>query len=177
MIYAKIVREICTKRPGRQKRELSTIQVGGNHKTLMSTRLVTKKYADPRIPLVTTFTNGQPIKNTLVDSGTTINVMNMETISRIGTFDLLPTPTMLELADRSKVKSEGVLEDIVISLDSWKYPPNFYLLQHKTNLAGHPLILGRWWLGTTDAYIGYRLGNMTITHGDETNNINLYPPA
>ena len=36
-IYAKTVMELCTKRPGRQKRELSTIQVGGNIANLMST--------------------------------------------------------------------------------------------------------------------------------------------
>jgi len=46
--------------------------------------------------------------------------MTMETLSHIGSSDLLPTPTMLELADRSKIKPEGVLEDIFISLDSWE---------------------------------------------------------
>lgn len=63
---------------------------------------------------------------------------------------------MLELADGSKVKIERVLEDIVISLDSWEYPADFYVLRPKSNLGGHPLILGRLWLATMGAYIGCR---------------------
>lgn len=83
----------------------------------MSTGFVTEKFVDPGIPVVTTFINGYPIRNNLIDLGADINVLTMETSSHIGSFDLLPTPTMLELADTSKVKPKGVLEDIVISLD------------------------------------------------------------
>ena len=127
-IYAKTMREICTKKLGRQKREPYTIQVGGKLASLMSTGFVTEKYVDPGIPVVTTFINGYPIKNTLIDLGVAINVMTMDTLSQIWSFDLLPTPTMLELAERSKVKPKRVLEDIVISLDSWEYPVDFYVL-------------------------------------------------
>ena len=67
----------------------------------MSTGFVTKKYVDPGIPVVTTIINGYPIRNTLIDLGAAINVMTMETLSHIGSFDLLPTPPMLELENRS----------------------------------------------------------------------------
>eukprot|EP00253_Pinus_taeda_P009414 PITA_09414 len=117
-IYAKTIRELCTEKPGRQNKEHSAIQVGGKLASLMSIGFVIEKYADPGIPMVTTFINGYPIRNTLIDLGVGINVMKMETLSHMGSFDLLPTPTMLDLANRSKVKLEGVLEDIVISLDS-----------------------------------------------------------
>ena len=164
-IYAKTMKELCTKKLGRQKKEPSIIQVGGKLSCLMSTKFFTEKYEDLGILVVTTFINGYPINITLIDLGVAINVMNMETLSHIGSFELLPTPTMLELVDRSKVKPEGVLEDIVISLDSWEYPAYFYVLQPKTNLGGNPLILGRPLLSTVDAYIVCRSGNMTITHG------------
>ena len=82
-IYAKTVRVLCTTKPRRQKREPSNIQVGGNLAILMSTRFVIEKYADPRIPMVTTFINGYPIKNTLIDLGAAINVVAMDTLSDI----------------------------------------------------------------------------------------------
>ena len=104
----------------------------------MSTKFSTKKYSNPTIPMVTTFINGYPIKSTLINFGVAINLMTMETLSHIGSFDLLPTPTMLELVDRSKVKPKGVLEDIIISLDSWEYPLDFYVIQLKNNFGGHP---------------------------------------
>jgi hypothetical protein len=51
------------------------------------------------------------------------------------------------------------------------------VLQPKTKLGGHPLILGRPWLATVDAFISYRSGSMTISYGYETKQRTLYPHA
>ena len=72
---------------------------------------------------------------------------------QLGT-EIRPTPTILELADCSTIRPEGVINDLVISVDSWEYPTNFVMLQPKSSLGGHPLILGRPWLATADAFIG-----------------------
>jgi len=65
----------------------------------------------------------------------------------------------------------------MVSVDSWEYPTNFLIINPKTRLDGHPLILGKTSLATTDAYIGYRQGNMTITRAPNIKNLALYPPA
>ena len=83
------------------------------------------------------------------------------------------TPTFLQLQDRSIVKPEGMLEDIIISIDSWEYHTDFLVLQPKSQSNGYPLILGRPWLAITDAYIGCRV----ITDGLSQKQIVLYPPA
>jgi hypothetical protein len=106
-----------------------------------------------------------------------MNVMTLETMRHLNLQNLQPTTMVLELADRSKVVPEGILEDITVSLDSWEYPVDFLVLQPKSNLGGHPLILGRPWLATADAFIGCRTGNMIISHGTERKRITLYPPA
>ena len=67
------------------------------------------------------------------------------------------------------------MEDVVISVDSWEYPTYFMVLQPKSNLGGYPLILGRPWLATTNAYIGCRSNNMTISHRNSTKKVTLYP--
>jgi len=59
-----------------------------------------------------------------------------------------------------------VLEDILVSLDSWEYPVDFMILTPKNNLGGHPFILGRPWLATTDAFISYRFGENYISNGN-----------
>jgi len=69
------------------------------------------------------------------------------------------------------------LEDITVSIDSWEYPAYFIVLDTKNRLSGYPLILGRPWLETTDAYIGCREGKMTIANGYSTKKLTLYPPA
>ena len=64
----------------------------------------------------------------------------------------------------------------MVSIDSWEYLANFLVLQPKAKLTGYPLILGRPWLATSDAYISYRAGNMTIKNGHMSKQLVLYPP-
>ena len=72
--------------------------------------------------------------------------MTIETVRKLGLTNIRPIPTILELADRSTIKPEGILGDLVISIDSWEYPADLLVLQPKSQLGGHPLILGRPWL-------------------------------
>ena len=74
-------------------------------------------------------------------------------------------------------KPEGTLEDIMVSIDSWEYPIDFLVINPRSRLDGHPLILGRPWLATSDAYICCRDGNMSIERGSVIKNLILYPPA
>lgn len=87
------------------------------------------------------------------------------------------TPTLLQLADRSVIKPDGVLEDVCVSLDSWEYPIDFMVLTCKNNLGRHSLILGRPWLDTTDSFISCRSGDTFISDGNSTKKFILYPPA
>ena len=95
----------------------------------------------------------------------------------LGLQNLKHTPTVLELADRSTVKPVGKLEDVTILVDAWYYPIDFLVLHTQSSVGGHPLILGRPWLATVDAYIGCRSRNMVISNGHNTKNLVLYPPA
>ena len=112
------------------------------------------KYGDLGNPILTVQINGVEIPNVLVDLGATINVITYETMHALGLINLKPTPTVLELADRSTIKLVGKLEDITISVDSWHYPMDLLVLQTQSPAGGHPLILGRPWLATVDACIG-----------------------
>jgi hypothetical protein len=176
-IYTKEIKELCSKKTNKIRKDPPTIHVIGNLAGLMSNTISIEKYVDPGIPMVTITINNFSISKTLIDLGAAINVMTLEMMRHLNLQNLRPTTTVLELADRSKVVPEGILEDITVSLDSWEYPVDFLVLQPKSNLGGHPLILGRPWLATTDAFIGCRTGNMIISHGTERKQITLYPPA
>jgi len=65
----------------------------------------------------------------------------------------------------------------MVSINSWEYLIDFLVLQPKAKLTGYPLIPGRLWLATTDAYISYRARNMTIKNGHMSKQLVLYPPA
>eukprot|EP00253_Pinus_taeda_P021687 PITA_21687 len=136
------------------------------------------KYGDPGHPTVTVQVGKTFVSKVLVDLGAAINIMTLETTQLLQLKNLIrEIPTILELANRSTIKPEGVIEDLVISVESWNYLANFVVLQTKTKLGGHPLILGRPWLATADAFISCRSGSMTISNGQETKQLTLYPHA
>ena len=55
---------------------------------------------------------------------------------------LRATPTILHLANRSTVTPDGMIEDIVVILDSLEYTTNFMIMSHKVKLSIYPIILG-----------------------------------
>ena len=113
----------------------------------------------------------------LVDLGATINILTTTTCQRLGITALDPTMTLLELADRSVIKPKGTLQDVMVSVDCLEYPTDFPIISPRNRLDGHPLILGRPWLATADAYISCRTGCMTIARGNNVKNLALDPPA
>jgi hypothetical protein len=166
-IIEKYVREPCLKKPRRKRKDPQTIHVIGQLVDLMLGKVFVPKYFDLGSPIVNIHIANKLITNTLIDLGETINVMTKDTLEKLELQGLLrQTPTMFFkwLID-PLVKPEGMLEDIIVSIDSWEYPIYFMVLQTKSRLGGYPLILGRPWLAIVDAYIGCREGDMTISNG------------
>jgi hypothetical protein len=84
---------------------------------------------------------------------------------------------MLQLVDILVVKPINTLQDIAILVDSWEYPADFLVINPRSGLDGHPLILGRPWIAIEDAYIGFCMRNMKISRGSATKNLIWYPPT
>jgi hypothetical protein len=102
----------------------------------------------------------------LIDLGELINVMTKGTMIRLNFTKLLRNaPIVLQLIDRSIVNPEGVLEDVIVLIDSWEYPADFIVKKNKEKLNGYPLILGRPWLATIYAFIECKTRDMTIKIG------------
>ena len=68
--------------------------------------------------------------------------MNREVLLRISFIGLRDTPTILQLVDNSIVNPDGMIEDIIVTLDSLDFPSKFFVLLPKGTLGGYPIILG-----------------------------------
>lgn len=77
-IYAKTVRYFCIKKPGRKPKDPATVHVMGKLSELMSSQPLLTKYNDPGNPTITIYINDQPIANTLIYLGVSINVMTKD---------------------------------------------------------------------------------------------------
>jgi hypothetical protein len=80
-IYAKIVRDLCIKKPGRKRKEPSIIQVIGQLSEFITE--MPSKYSDPENPVVTIEINGVDFPNTRIDLGATINVILVNTMNTL----------------------------------------------------------------------------------------------
>ena len=118
-IYSKMVRELCLKKPGQKQKDPPIIHVICQPSDYISYHPLLPKFANPENPVVTICINDIPIGNTLINLGEAINVMSMTTMKKLQLYNLLrPTPTILELADRSTVKLVWELDDITVTVAS-----------------------------------------------------------
>lgn len=153
-IYNNIIKEECFKGPERRIRDTPTINVVGLLSNLMIGRVISPKYLDPGSPVVDVHIDGIMVPDTLIDLGVAINVMTKETMLNLNLQGALrKTTTVQHLADRSTVAPEGVIENVMVSIDSYEYPIDFLVLQPKTKFNGCPITLGKPWLTTIGAYI------------------------
>ena len=169
---------MCIKLPEKKQKDPLTIHVIGEMSKCMTDQSQIEKYTNLGALVVTVIVNNTAIQNTLIDLGSTINMMTTAVLEvlQLGQ-SLRPTPSILELADRTTVKPTGVLDDIIVLVASWEYPVDFMVVESKDPSKGHPIILGRPWLATANYFIGCRDGEMTISYGLSTQRLILYHPT
>ena len=96
-ICAKTIRDLFVKKPRRKPKDPPTVHVVGKLSELMMGRCPLDKYDDPSNPTITVYIGQIQIPNVLVDLGTSINVMTIETINKLGLTNLNPTETILDM--------------------------------------------------------------------------------
>ena len=79
---------------------------------------------------------------------------------------LRPTPTILELADKS-----------IVTIASWEYAVDFLVLQTNDHVKEHPVILGSPWMEISNSFIGCREIMLTISNCTSLQNLTIYPPT
>ena len=133
-IYTKTIKELCIKKPRRNITNNSRVKVVGTLSDLLSGKETPIKYQNLGNPIGTVQIYGQTLSNALVDLGAAINILTTTTCQKLGITSIEPTSTLLELADRSVVRPEGTLYDVMVSVDSWEYPTDFLIINPKTRL-------------------------------------------
>lgn len=83
-IYTKAIRDVCVKKPGRKPKDPPTVYVMGWLSELLQGKTPLVKYGDLCNPIVIVQIDQASISNTLVDLGSTINIMTCETLKLLG---------------------------------------------------------------------------------------------
>jgi hypothetical protein len=67
---------------------------------------------DPGAPIVDVMIDGSLIQGVQIDGGSSVNLMNQDTMDEIGLTNMISTPIILRMADQSKVKPLGILKQV-----------------------------------------------------------------
>ena len=172
--YAKFLKDLCT-----VKRKL-----GVNKEAFMteqSTSLVRNnlppKYKDPGSLTISIVVGNSKLGHALVDLGASVNLLPYSVYVDLGLGELEPTNITLQLADRSVKSPKGIVKDVLVQVDKFYFPVDFFMLDTQPVVnqgTQFPVILGRPFLATANAIIHCKGGIMTLSFGNMTVNLNIF---
>ena len=168
-LYAKFLKDILSKK--RKIVEEGIVNITATCSALMKKELP-EKMKDPGSFTIPCIIEGVEIHKALCDSGASINLMPLSVAKQLSLGELLPTTITLQMADRSMVKLEGVLEDVLVTVGKFVFPVDFIILDMEED-SQVPLLLGRPFLATGAALIDMQKGVLTLRVGDEAAAFNL----
>ena len=114
------------------------------------------KYKDPGCPTISMSIGGTCVEKTLLDLGASVNLLPYSIYKQLGLGELKPTSITLSLVDRSVKIPRGRIEDVLVQVDKFYYPMDFFVLDMDPIVKGTnyvPIILGRPFLATSNAII------------------------
>ncbi|KAK8278322.1 hypothetical protein V6Z12_D09G035300 [Gossypium hirsutum] len=153
--YAKFLKELRT-----SKRKLlgnEKVNVGKNVSAILQ-RKIPPKCKNQCMLFIYCKIGSVGIKKAMCDSGAPINVMPLK-----------ETGVIIQLADRSVMHLEGVLEDVLVKVNELIFPIDFYIIDVEVDISANlsDTLLRRSFLSTAQIKIGVRSRILTMElHGE-----------
>jgi len=171
--YAKLLKEFCSNK----KKSISHEKVSLNENVSAVFKKETPpKCADQGMFSIPCKVGNVKIKRAMCDLGASINVMPLSVYHSLNDGPLKKTSTVLQLADRSTVYPEGVLEDVLVKVNDLIFPADFYVLDmgNDNSSKSSQLLLGRPFLSTAKTKIDVFKGKITMEFDNKTIGFNVY---
>ncbi|XP_054778443.1 uncharacterized protein LOC129286512 [Prosopis cineraria] len=109
----------------------------------------------------------------LCDLGSSINLMPLFVFRKLQLGEASPTSMTLQLADRSLAFPKGKIEDLLVKVDKFIFPIDFFVLDCDED-RDLPLIVGRPFLATARALIDVERGEIKLRVNDEEVSFNMH---
>ncbi|XP_052882792.1 uncharacterized protein LOC128291620 [Gossypium arboreum] len=102
--------------------------------------------------------------------------MPLSVYNKISTEPLKETRVTVQLADRSVIYPEGVLENVLVKVNDLIFPADFYIIDMENDRSnnGSEILLGRPFLSTTHTKIDVRNGILTMEFDGEVVKFDVY---
>ncbi|KAG8478126.1 hypothetical protein CXB51_027842 [Gossypium anomalum] len=171
--YAKFLKELYT-----DKRKLTgneKVSVGENVSAVLQ-RKMPAKYKDRDMFAIPCKIGHLGIKKAMCDLGASINIMSFSIYESLNAGFLTKTGVIIQLADRSIMHPEGVLEDVLVKVNGLIFPVDFYVIKMEEDnvLGSSDILLGRPFLSTANTKIDVQSGTLMMEFDGEIVKFNVY---
>ncbi|KAK4400819.1 hypothetical protein Sango_1188000 [Sesamum angolense] len=171
--YARFLKELCTSKGKLKGNE--RVSMGENVSAILQRKLP-PKCKDPGTFSIPCKIGLIGIKRAMCDLGASINVMPLTIFESLHVGPLKETGVDIQLADRSVVYPEGVLEDVLVQVNELVFPADFYVLDMREDNSPNStsILLGRPFLKTARTKIDVHAGTLTMEFDGEIIRFNIF---
>jgi hypothetical protein len=163
LLYANFLKDILSKK--RKIEDNETIALTRECSAVIQKKLP-PKLKDPGSFSIPCVIGKETIEKSMCDLGSSVSLLPLSLLKRIGIGDLKPTKMTLQLADRSIIYPVGILENIPIRVGKIYIPADFVVVDSKEDFK-IPILLGRPFLATVGTVINVKYGKIVFHAGDE----------
>ena len=171
--YAKFLKGLCT---NRNKLSLDDKVKVGENVSAMFQRKLPQKCKDPGMFTIPCIIGNQRIEKSMLDLGASINVMPLSIFKVLNLGPLKETRVIIQLADRSNVYPEGLVEDVLVKVNEFIFPVDFYIVDmndaYSTDSA--VILLGRPFMSTARTKIDVHEGTLSVEFDGEKVTFNIF---
>ncbi|KAL0313287.1 UNVERIFIED_CONTAM: hypothetical protein Sradi_5728000 [Sesamum radiatum] len=169
--YSKFLKDLCTNKPKLRGNE--RVSMGENISAILQRKLP-PKCKDPGTFSIPCIIGNVGIENAMCDLGASINVMPLTIYESLNIGPLKETGVVLQLADRSIVYLDGVLEDVLVQINELVFSADFYVLDMTggNSLDSTSILLGRPFLKTSRTKIDIDAGILSMEFDNEVVKVN-----
>jgi hypothetical protein len=168
--YAKFMKDILTKK--RRYTEPETIVLDASCSAIIQ-RTLPKKEVDPGRVTLPVKIGDIYVGKGLIDLGSSINLIPLSIVKRLGNIEIKSIQMTLQLADKSTTHPHGVAQDVLVKVDKLFFPVDFIVIDMEED-DDAPLILGRPFMKTARMMINVDDGLMKVRVQNEEVTFDLF---
>ncbi|XP_019260686.1 PREDICTED: uncharacterized protein LOC109238653 [Nicotiana attenuata] len=163
--YAKFLKKILSNK--QKVEETSVVKLTAHCSAILQNKLP-QKCGDPESFTIPCSLGSTKLKNSLSDSGATINLMPLSIFRKLegDIREIRSILVSLQLADQITIILEGIVEDVLVGVDKFVFLMDFIVVNMEENREV-PLILGRPFLATGRAILDILERQLMLRVGEE----------
>jgi len=161
--YARFLKDLCATRRATIVPKMAFLSNGTSS---CLSHQISVKYKDLGCPTISIVIGDQLVLRALLDLGASVNLIPFTEYKRLGLDVLKPTKMVIQLAYRSTRLPRSIVEDILIRVDEFISPVDFFVIETEkmSNPASQvPVILGHPFLARANDLINCRNEMMRLS--------------